>query len=487
MTIRLLNRSNTPSDARPLDRRILYHLSLDRSFANICPSKASREVFLSVLISLTDDVEEIRYRQRVLADFLNYPNLLERLLSLCLRFEELKMSQKASKKDIFSLNASGVSTLDSSKNVLQTRALSLKRTLMFVKGFGELLSEYPLKSEGLLQFRNRCTEIYKNPDFEKMLSHCGRYENFSSAGFLDFQYQLNEEGRIEAYDLIPHRYIHVVDPEIKKKGFSFFKKESAHADQVRCERVYPSENEFYGKMMISALSELALLFAHTEKQIFELLSFVYDDLLFCDGALHYVKKLAEMGVPYCFPLLNRENRTKVQKLYDLYLLTTATHADAVVPNDFAPCGRGGTVVFGNSGSGKTVYLRSVGTMQLLAQAGLPIPCEYAEVGVYSQIATQFSEAEKEFCEGNDAGRFEQEVRELSGMVDTLRDGALVLLNETFQSTAYAEGAEGLLNILRYFSERRIRWVLVSHLRQLEEELDPEEASVLHSFDGYKVC
>lgn len=147
---------------------------------------------------------------------------------------------------------------------------------------------------------------------------------------------------------------------------------------------------------------------------------------------------------------------------------------------------GGLLVFGNNGSGKTVYLRSIGTMQILAQAGLPIPCESAEITLFSQLATQFSEAEKEFCEGNDAGRFEQEVRELAAMVDTLKEGSLVFLNETFQSTAYAEGAEGLYHLLKHFSALSIRWILVSHLRQLEEMFDNNEATILHTAEGYKI-
>ena len=72
--------------------------------------------------------------------------------------------------------------------------------------------------------------------------------------------------------------------------------------------------------------------------------------------------------------------------------------------------------------------------------------------MFSQLATQFSESEKEFCEVNDAGRFEQEARELAAMVNNLKEGSLVYLNETFQSTAYAEGAEGLYPLAFFFSQ-----------------------------------
>ena len=72
------------------------------------------------------------------------------------------------------------------------------------------------------------------------------------------------------------------------------------------------------------------------------------------------------------------------------------------------------------------------------------------------------------------------------MVNNLKKGALVFLNETFQSTAYAEGAEGLYNLLKHFSALNIRWVLVSHLRQIEKMFDSNEATVLYTAEGYKI-
>ena len=106
--------------------------------------------------------------------------------------------------------------------------------------------------------------------------------------------------------------------------------------------------------------------------------------------------------------------------------------------------------------------------------------------MFSQLATQFSESEKEFCEGNDAGRFEQEVRELAAMVAVLKKGSLVFLNETFQSTAYAEGAEGLYHLLKHFSALNIRWILVSHLRQIEEIFHGKDVAVLHTTEDYSL-
>ena len=485
MAISILYLQERKNSAEPIQGRILYHLSLDRSFSHICADVKKREYFLSVVSDLTNDKNEILYRQEVIKDFETNPALLEQLVSLSTRFEELRNTQKTAGKDEYRLNATGTASSATAKNILQTQALCLKRALLFIKAYGELLNKYVLQSQGLKNLYSACKEMYESPDFTKLINFCSKYENFSAGEYWDFKLALNDEGRIETYELIDHRYIHVTDPELKKKGFSLFKK--AEETAYPCQRLSPVQDGLYERLAVSALSDLSGAFAKISEQIFEKYGVIGRELVFYDVALKYVQTLKEKNVPVCYPTFTADQSIHVKKLYDLYLLMSKPTPSAVIPNDFM-LGKdnGGLLVFGNNGSGKTVYLRSIGTMQILAQAGLPIPCESAEITLFSQLATQFSEAEKEFCEGNDAGRFEQEVRELAAMVDTLKEGSLVFLNETFQSTAYAEGAEGLYHLLKHFSALSIRWILVSHLRQLEEMFDNNEATILHTAEGYKI-
>ncbi len=485
MAISILCLKERKSFSESLSDRILYHLSLDRSFSYICADVNKREYFLSVVSALTNDKNEILYRQEIVKDFENNPALLEQLILLSARFEELRIAQKTAGKDEYRLNVSGTASSETAKNILQTQALCLKRVLFFIKAYGELLEKYDLQSQGLKNLYSACKKVYGSPDFTKLITFCSKYEYFSAGGYWDFKFSLNNEGRIELYEMIDHRYIHVTDPELKKKGFSLFKKSNETA--YPCQRISPSNDDLYERLSVSALSDLSGAFAKISEQIFENYGLIGREAVFYDVALKYIQALSEKKAPVCYPTFSEDHSIRVKNLYDLYLLMSRPCSSNVTPNDFS-LGKddGGLLVFGNNGSGKTVYLRSIGTMQILAQAGLPIPCESAEITLFSQFATQFSEAEKEFCEGNDAGRFEQEARELAAMVETLKEGSLVFLNETFQSTAYTEGAEGMYHLLKHFSVLNIRWILVSHLRQLEEKFDNNEISVLHTSEGYKI-
>ena len=485
MAISILFLNERTSQAEPISERILYHLSLDRSFAHICADVKKRNHFLSVVSDLTDDKNEILYRQEILKDFENNPTLLDQFISLCARFEELRVSQKDAGKEEYRLNATGTASSAASKNILGAQALCLKRALLFVKAYGELLAKFDLKSAGLINLFTACRELYENPEFSKLITFCSKYENFSTSGYWDYKFTLNDEGRIEEYALIDHRYIHVTDPDVKKKGFSLFKK----AEEIKypCSRVNPSKDGFFESLAISSFSDLTKLFSSISEQIFSRFGAIGHELVFYDVALKYINALTAKNIPFCYPTFSTNNSITVKNLYDLYLLMSKPIPSDVIPNDFKlAASNGGLLVFGNNGSGKTVYLRSIGTMQILAQAGLPVPCENAEISLFSQLATQFSESEKKFCEGNDAGRFEQEVRELAALVDTLKENSLVFLNETFQSTAYAEGAEGLYHLLKHFSALNIRWILVSHLRQLEEMFENNEVTILHAAEGYKI-
>ena len=176
-----------------------------------------------------------------------------------------------------------------------------------------------------------------------------------------------------------------------------------------------------------------------------------------------------------------------EELYDMLLVFRDQSNKKVIPNSLSSdSNKEGMLVFGDNGSGKTVFLRSLAAMQVLGQAGLPVPCVRASIYPFSTIHTQFSEGEKMFTQGNDAGRFEQEVSEIAEMVDSITDNSLIILNETFQTTAYDEGAKGLYDILKYFTRKNVTWILVTHLTQLREHYSKENAYFMRTDGGFRV-
>lgn len=254
-----------------------------------------------------------------------------------------------------------------------------------------------------------------------------------------------------------------------------------------------------------------------------------EELTFYELALDYINMARQKELPLCYPeIIEPESdceQIKISRLYDLLLTGRALAAKDVMPNDVSfptgdsvaspacddsdtscdnksygaddddgsdtdddgsganrpdsdsiashsddnsdkSAGLAGILITGENNSGKTVYLRSVGTAQLLFQAGLPVPCESARMRIFSAVYTCYAAAEKEFVSGNDAGRFEQEVREFSRLAERIQPNSLLLLNEVFQTTSYSEGAEGLYHILNYFMRHGVNFIAVTHLKEL---------------------
>jgi DNA mismatch repair ATPase MutS len=126
---------------------------------------------------------------------------------------------------------------------------------------------------------------------------------------------------------------------------------------------------------------------------------------------------------------------------------------------------------------------------MLGQSGVPIPAERALISIRSSVLTHFASAEKDFLDGDVSGRFESEVKLVADINREMDGGSLILLNETFQTTAYAEGAAGLWPILCHWSKKGGIWVLATHLRELLPLIGSEagvEVTVARTQPGYKI-
>ena len=143
------------------------------------------------------------------------------------------------------------------------------------------------------------------------------------------------------------------------------------------------------------------------------------ELRFYEGALALMDSVRAGSLPLVYPDIT-ESDCRYSALRDIYLLCEGKIGDEIIPNDLdLSADTDGMIVRGGNGTGKTVFLRSVGTAQLLAQAGLPVCADSARVAIRSGVYTHFSSAEEDFIAGDTAGRFEGEVRAVSAIIDVL--------------------------------------------------------------------
>jgi hypothetical protein len=189
------------------------------------------------------------------------------------------------------------------------------------------------------------------------------------------------------------------------------------------------------------------------------------ELGFYVGCLNLHEQLAAVGAPVCFPEPLPSGAFDADDLYDPSLALVVR--TPVVGNAVTGAGAAVIVVTGANQGGKTTFLRSVGSAQLMMQAGMFVAARSFRATPAGGVFTHFTREEDATMR---RGRLDEELSRLDGIVPELRPGSLLLLNESFASTNEREGSELAAGIVRALSEAGVRVVFVTHLSQFARTL-----------------
>lgn len=200
-------------------------------------------------------------------------------------------------------------------------------------------------------------------------------------------------------------------------------------------------------------------------------SYLSDELMFYKAAIRYCEYLKDKEIPSVFPEFC--DHTDIKNLRDLSLIGGNCKASDIVPNDFNSKGNNAVLITGDNGSGKTVFLRSLYFALLFGRAGLPITAEFANMPLYNNIAIKFADSDTNISSA--VGRFEKEVVALADICNNIEADSVVFFNEIFQSTSYSEAENSLHGIIKALSKRKVKCILVTHLRGLLQYFQEDEA------------
>lgn len=123
------------------------------------------------------------------------------------------------------------------------------------------------------------------------------------------------------------------------------------------------------------------------------------------------------------------------------------------------------LVTGPNTGGKTVVLKLVGLLEIMALSGLYVPAISAKISMYDDI----------FCDIGDEQSIEQSlstfsshIKNIKFITDTITSNSLILLDELGAGTDPTEGASLAVAILKFIIEKNSCAIITTHYNELKE-------------------
>jgi hypothetical protein len=211
------------------------------------------------------------------------------------------------------------------------------------------------------------------------------------------------------------------------------------------------------------IASVAVALAQSTDHILSFFRMLRLELAFYAGCINLREHLGGKGEPFCLPVPAEEGETGLtcSGLYDAGLSLMIT--ERTVSNEISGNGKVLLFLTGANRGGKSTLLRAIGQAQLMMQCGMFVPAETFRGELCTGIFTHFKREEDAEMK---SGKLDEELARMSAIVDRLKPGCLMLMNESFASTNEREGSEIARQIVGALLSARVRVAYVTHMYDL---------------------
>lgn len=466
-----------------LPQDYVTNLELELLSRLICPENALNAQ--RILTQLSTDEEVLNYRLDILEDFLTVPQL-EAVL-----YENVHKLYVNEHVNIQKLG------LADSFYALNTRLNSLKTFIECITKCHEFCQKFQdkFKSEALKGLVEYFASVYNSEYFDEVKRETDECLKVLAKGVKSVTVGINFDDMMRPVEAM---LLSVSTDSIKKKGrFDWIFKHLDGGAERAIGRTHSLYNENGGTNDLEAplfreLKEInSEYIAHLDRAIRAYFKKSTEDILtfesqmsFYIGAKRIIDAVRARGLDMCRPkyLPMDERRLDAKGVFDLSFYTQMVSSDPmgslkgkIITNDCSMDDDGRFFVLtGANNGGKTTYTRAIGIIQVMAQAGIYVPCTSCEISPVDFIYTHFPKEEEV---GLNTSRFTQECKQFKVTVDNATKYSMLLLNESIQSTTPTECVFIATELTKIFRCIGVRGVYATHLLELAKNLDKLNAEV----------
>ncbi|MBP5780398.1 MAG: hypothetical protein J6X34_04085, partial [Clostridia bacterium] len=447
----------------------------------------SRGYIRARMLDMIPDAEVIKYRQDILQDFMDYPELEESFdTSLLPLTNNLRKMEKAN-----------ISHDDDMRRIAW-RIDMLQVYMQCVDILHSLFCspDRDFLSDGVKRLREMIRGIYESDNFKDLRHELPALsEKIQTMTSVTIGVNLDNELRpVEAVLL-----------SIEPKPFRNKALVTSILGRQRNDETYFGLGSFYSILKdnrantldIAIMRDLESVMGDTFKHLATVLArfeyietqFLFDlipEVYYFIGGSRLARNLIKTGLPVCFPTPapKDERIFYVKDIYDASFairiqsdIGLSELSNVVVTNTAEMSDKAGRIFIltGANQGGKTTFTRAVGITQLLFQAGFAIPGSEGRISPVDNIYTHFPELEKNSIS---EGRLGEECIRLEQILPRLTKYSMILMNESLSSTSHQECLFIAEEIMKYLRKVGARCVFATHIHELAEnipELNKEPA------------
>ncbi|MDR7515993.1 MAG: DNA mismatch repair protein MutS [Armatimonadota bacterium] len=409
--------------------------------------EVSRRVLLE---AVHGDLEIVRYRQAVLQDCLEQPDVVRQLYNLAVEVTE---GRRGHYLGVLSRYPDWV---------LRDAHETLSDLLRPLRTLHQLVTQYApcFRAEGWHQF---FTTIQGNLSAEYLTEVEGHLHELEFLHGVLLSAELGPAHKGTRYRL--HRI-----PKLRRGLWDWWRDLFGAKPSVYRFELSPRDEagaQALGELRSRAIASAAEALGQAASHVRDFFAMLRAELAFYIGCLNLHSALTRQGYHICFPQPApvSERRLSFHGLYDASLALTIDRP--VIPNDLHADGKMLLMITGPNSGGKTTFLRSLGVAQLLMQAGALVPARSFTAALCAGLFTHFRRVEDIQLQ---SGKFDEELARMSGIVDHLRSDSLLLCNESFSATNEREGSEIARQFIQAVTEIGVRVYFVTHFYELARSL-----------------